>query len=78
MYKVQVGFGPGDWDTHSVWPDRRRANEVCAALRGTIRIGRYPFPLPVRVKKMPDGRRMQRQISPPVVVSPPVLRKAVR
>jgi hypothetical protein len=75
-YRIQLGFAPGDWETVSEWPTRQRALEVARDLP-PVKIARYKFPLPVRVKKFPDrcSTEPRRQIAARAVVLPPVLRK---
>lgn len=86
MYVVRVGFGPGDWDRHSEWSDKGKADEVARDLRNTVDLSfRYgkrrdgsPFYAPISVKKVPDRLARDMQRPKAVVVAASVLRKRSR
>ena len=52
-YQVKIGYGPGDWELFGTYSTREKAEEVRRDLH-PIYIGRYKFPLPIRVKKVAD------------------------
>jgi hypothetical protein len=52
-YQVKIGYAPGDWELFGTYPTKEKAVEVATDLH-PIYIGRYKFPLPIRVKKVPE------------------------
>ena len=81
-YQVKIGYGPGDWEVFQTYDSLQKAKEVIQDMP-PIYVPRYRFPLPLRIKKVPDrycapNRAAERTaaIVARVVKVPPQLRKA--
>lgn len=75
-YKVQIGYGPGDWQTFGVYDSLQKAKEIVRDLPPRRHpFGNFNLPVQIKAVKVVSIERLRQIPTPVTFVAPSILRK---